>query len=398
METKKNKIKIKKMTFGFEIEGIFIKELKNTLGSGWVYKTDGSVNIKSSEPIKLFEFNKISPINVFMSYNAVNNFITDSSGDLKTEINSPVFKNLKVLLKNLAVFKFNKNYFSNKSCGIHIHIGFNDDKLKKLDLSDFAVIKDLQDYAVNNLCPHIKDRIVSNHFCKPYNTDKFNYSYNDFKNREKYSFMGNHSSGTFEFRFFSACEHKDENAELFFNYLNKRLKNYVFKAKVKNILQNKNKSLVIKDIIDGNDKNLTFKEAISSINKELKLAYNINSKIELPIGSGLPATFLETAFMNYVARSTATMPAMPSPRITRIESNTRGIVCGGYHNNCGCDTCVRRFGEGLGCSDRHCQDCRQGCGDVHCDICGTGDFCDSESCDYCREYNVTAYNLAFSHN
>ena len=253
------------MTYGFEIEGNFQKDLSLVLGNKWKYKTDGSVSIPSIYRSKVFK-------------DPYNNVLIKNNYTI-SELNSPVFKNFKKMAKALAIFKKDKNWIANSSCGIHIHIGFKNDKNKKQDLADFNVIKDLQDYAVKELCDCVQDRIKNNHFCQPYNIKNFNYDYSDFKSNKKYSFMGNHSLGTFEFRFFSACDHKDDNAKKFFRFLDKRLKDYKFKTEQKYVIGRK-KTMKINDEIKNNDGFFEIKDKIESNNKELRLNYNLESKTE----------------------------------------------------------------------------------------------------------------------
>ena len=209
--------------------------------------------------------------------------------------------------------------------------------------------------------------------------------------------MGNHPSGTFEFRFFSACDHKDKNALMFFSYLNKRLKNYNFKTR-QNYIIIKRRPLKINESIKQSNGFFTINDKIESDNKELKLTYNINSKTEADTREGgeeftgiMPflQTYINNGFINPLA----------TPIPSTIPSLTRSDACRGYHNDCSCGACDASYDENGGCLNLCCLNCySDGCGNTHCDNCGNGDFCNRRDCDFCQEINLSEYNEAFNNN
>ena len=396
------------MTYGFEIEGLFLADLKDKLSNKWAYKLDGSVSIGTNERIKFAEKNNIhcnpSSDNFirelnenFLRNNNLSNFYN------YTELNSPVYNNLPKLLKALSSFEFDKNWLANNSCGIHIHIGFKNDNLKKLDISDFGIISSLQDYASENLCACVKERIKNNRFCMPYQKN-FKDAYLSFKQGEKYSFMGNHSSGTFEFRFFSACKHKDENAKLFFNYLNRILKDYRFNKRQRNLLKDYNEILDIKNNIESYDRELKLNETIKSNNNVLTLNFNIKSnteKIEALTDRGNLHYQLDESNPYFDLLSDTAMRILSyrtSARVIPIPSLTSPLRHTGYHNNCQCPSCLERRATTNNCGQEHCDTCENTCNYRHCDECGTSDFCERESCGYCQDENPRRYNAMFGDN
>jgi hypothetical protein len=57
--------------------------------------------------------------------------------------------------------------------------------------------------------------------------------------------MKNHEQGTIEFRFFSACEHRDKNIKMFLSYFIKELNKKGSGAKVKTALSDAgNKNII----------------------------------------------------------------------------------------------------------------------------------------------------------
>ncbi len=197
------------LTYGFEIEGAFTKKLISKLQVGNFHlqtKNDGS--IKYSELVSQYR-QKTGIWNTDLLF-----------GNCE-EITLGVFKKQTDLLKVMK--KINaKNYYWNGSCGLHLHVKPKRNVIwNKHRILDLVFIKDLQKFAYGNLCEHVKDR-RGNQYCKPYKNIE------NMRNRafgkDKYSFVRFHEHyKTFEFRFFSPCEHKAKNAELFLNYFVKRL-------------------------------------------------------------------------------------------------------------------------------------------------------------------------------
>ena len=334
------------MTYGFEIEGNFLAELKQKLGDKYCYKTDGSVSVSDNE-------RKILKRNYVFA-----DFIVDSNSNYKSEITSPVFKNKTQLLKALKRFEYMKNWIANTTCGIHIHIGFKNDELKKLDIADTMTINRLQQYAKNNLCEHIKTRLNCNTFCRPYDTSNFNNVFYDYKNKTKYKFMKNHESGTYEFRFFSACEHKDKNTKDFFNYLNNLLKDYRFHRHTKGIIRN---DKILKIELNENIKQkqkefIKINDKLDLPIRELKLNYNMASDTIGNNSFSEPSVKRDYFYDTYPAYY-YNKPYMPIPKPKRLPSLTEKLRCFGFHRDCECDNCYRRSENDEGCGQENCEHC-----------------------------------------
>lgn len=190
----------KQFTFGFELEGIFsnglIEELYDDSSLDFCAKDDGSVSVSNTKGLDL-------------AY--------DSEGELVREVNLGIFKSLEGLLAYLKMFENGENYQSNDSCGLHIHIKPKSDELRA-KIFDRKFIVKLERYA-ELLCPETRARIVDeqkSYYCKCHYSARG--LLQDYRNRTKYLFLRNHPSGTLEFRFFSACEHKLLNVKRFFDY------------------------------------------------------------------------------------------------------------------------------------------------------------------------------------
>ena len=201
------KITLNDFTWGFELEGLFSQKLVDELENQREYdlelKDDGSVSVESNGEFEPAEYE-------------------NNNGDMYeiNEVAMGVFDRFERLQEYLAKFKNGKNYLSNDTCGLHIHI-----KPKmKMQLKDMCFDKDfilkIQEYS-KLLCAHIGDRVANNHFCQPQFT--FRNMFNNYRHKTKYAFMGNHPQGTIEFRFLSACEHKSQNVERFFQYFIEQL-------------------------------------------------------------------------------------------------------------------------------------------------------------------------------
>ena len=136
------------------------------------------------------------------------------------EVNVGIFKDFDNMLKILGMFRNEKDYFSNYSCGLHVHIKPKKRELRRL-FADYDYIRNLQNFARLNLCPEVRARIEgmanTTNYCKTYGN--FISTLYSWKGSQKYLFVRNHPLGTLEFRFLSACEHKVENAKRFFGYL-----------------------------------------------------------------------------------------------------------------------------------------------------------------------------------
>ena len=241
-----------KFTYGFEIEGLFRIDLQNRLYDIFQAKLkgDGSVGINK------YEFTDRIIINT-----------RDWDGD---EYAIGVFDTFKKMLDTIKIFENNKNYVSNKTCGMHIHIKPKP-QYQNLHhtISDYQFIKNLQEFASKNLCEKIRKRIATNEYCHPYTTLPI--TRHRWNAGNKYQFVRNHPQGTLEFRFFSACEHKESNIQLFFYHFFRELKK-IKKVKEKDIiLKDKQKTIKIKQNFNiiKQQKTLNIRNTIYNENKSL---------------------------------------------------------------------------------------------------------------------------------
>ena len=202
------KITLNNFTWGFELEGLFSRRLVDFLGdSGYnlELKDDGSVNIDNTGLFEVAEYE-----------NSEDDYCTVH------EVALGVFDKFETMQEVLAKFRNGKNYLSNSSCGLHIHIKPKDSRAELKGICfDKELINNLEKYASSLLCEHIADRVKNNHYCAPEYT--FRRLLRRYTSREKYAFMGNHPQGTIEFRFLSACNHKSQNVEKFFQYFVEQL-------------------------------------------------------------------------------------------------------------------------------------------------------------------------------
>jgi len=196
-----------KFTYGFEIEGVFSYRLLEWLKKDGVKrkyhcdeKSDGSVDVA-------------------VPYDREDEFNHD---DGLEELGIGIFRNLKDMLYVLRQFKNEDNYYWNSTCGVHVHVKPETPELKSKIL-DYKFIKHLQDWARDNLSEIVRQRIVNrNQYCMTYGN--LNTTFYDMRAQSKYRFVRNHPQGTLEFRFFSACDDKAKDVELFFRELFRELK------------------------------------------------------------------------------------------------------------------------------------------------------------------------------
>lgn len=191
-------------TYGFEIEGIFRKELRKKLleleeSLGWDTYLKGDGSVHGGDICR--------SAGIYDTYEIAHG----------TEYNIGIFNNLKDLLGAIKIFENGKNYYMDESCGLHLHIKPKRDiKNTKGLFWDLDLIKKLEEFADTKLCSCVKKR-KGNRYCEQYND--FERFLEDYKYGEKYRFVRNHPSGTMEFRFLSPCKHKEENVEKFVKYL-----------------------------------------------------------------------------------------------------------------------------------------------------------------------------------
>ena len=240
--------KIKNFSFGFEIEGVFSTKIfeKLEFDEDGEFKADGSVQGLEE--------------NVF-----------DSQADWQ-EYASGVFTDWLELKKTLKIFG-KENFAWNQTCGLHFHLKAKGRKSKNDFLrflaGNFDVIKKLQDFAKNNLCGCLRERLANNYFFRNYQAGRE--IIRSAESGDKYRFLRFHPSGTLEFRFLPPCEHKAENVRkmiLYFLTLLNSKKNYkvggkiemaeITTGKIENVLDFKDYNTFSRRCYDLGKANATF--------------------------------------------------------------------------------------------------------------------------------------------
>ena len=189
-----------KFTYGFEIEGLFSRKLRDSL------------SMQLSERNFRLEIHGDSSVNI--DKDAGDENISYSDGQ---EFTLGIFPYFGDVLKFLDLFK-SPDYEFNRSCGLHVHIMPKALELGLRELTaDIGLIKASQKWAFENLCNHIKHERKGSDYCRNYPVAIQNFSL-QWRRSSKYHFVRNHPLGTFEFRFFSACTHKVDNVKKFFSF------------------------------------------------------------------------------------------------------------------------------------------------------------------------------------
>ena len=114
-----------KFTYGIELEGIFTPSFVESLNKHNLVgecKTDGSVRSER----------------ILNSYDLESEYMYKNNGDISCEISSSIL-NFTELNKFLSITKkfYEKGYYFDNSCGIHIHIKGNDQKMNELVTTEF---------------------------------------------------------------------------------------------------------------------------------------------------------------------------------------------------------------------------------------------------------------------
>ena len=175
-------------TFGFEVEGAFHNNLADLLVSGGHFKQDGSVSVNDGH----------NPIDDF------DRQLCDSGEGLASEYASPVFKNLDTAIGQLALFTA-PNYYSNKTCGVHFHIGYKTKNALFNKFMDEPILNQLQKQFLPLMCNCVKERITGegHHWCNLH--EDF---YEGFATTDKYKAVHFHTGyNTIELRLFAPCKH-----------------------------------------------------------------------------------------------------------------------------------------------------------------------------------------------
>lgn len=204
MKTSEKLLLDSKLTYGFELEGIYRKTLirdleNNSLGS---FGSDGSIS--------RFKLNSDLPESVREFY---------SVDDMEVEFRSKVFRNHKAVIETLEMFT-DANYHWDSDCGLHLHLcGVNSYIKQQLYnvMCNWDMVKKIQKFAQEKMCQCQKSRINKSRYCKPYVTKKQLLD-NFQRSNDKYRFMY-YRRETLEFRFFSTCEHKVENVKKFLEFV-----------------------------------------------------------------------------------------------------------------------------------------------------------------------------------
>lgn len=201
------------LTFGFELEGVCEKEFWSELQGYGNFTHDGSVRSyelgRGKEKVEMQQIDYC-------------------------EFRSKVFTDSDKLLLLLDRFKNDKNYFSNKSCGLHLHIGSRNSEYRAYLVSllrSYRILTNLQNRA-RELCHHIKRERTRCEYCQFF-PRSLSDMFEGLQSSSKYHFVNFHEQGTLEFRFFSACQHKVKNvADFLDTFLHEIGKPQVFRQAV----------------------------------------------------------------------------------------------------------------------------------------------------------------------
>jgi hypothetical protein len=198
---------LKNFTFGFEIEGFFERDFLENLVENEAKKNRVKVNYKKDYSVHWEDEEELE----------------ENYSDY-TELAIGIFMSFQSMIDFLSLFNRENGYIYNRTCGLHIHLKPKRDTDLRRRIGDWQLIRDLQEFAKDNLCEHIYPRVIDGggRWCRTYGGIET--AWRRWRQQEKYSFLRNHPIGTVEFRFFSPCEHKIENAINFFDFLENKLK------------------------------------------------------------------------------------------------------------------------------------------------------------------------------
>lgn len=221
-----------KLTFGFEIEGLFAKTLHKHFIADEAkgdFKHDGSVERihiweTAQQPVAIDDLLKDS-------YYTRRRQSDDDDNDLEnlgycySEYASQVYNSADKMLSGLARFEANKTHWSDNSCGLHLAIGLATDtqrhsRFLKL-LCNYKFIKSLQ--TDDSFCDCIKQRLSTaqrSFYCRAYDSSKRLQSAYLHPVNEKFWFMRFHPNNYAEFRFLTPCKHKLDNVKYLISQIN----------------------------------------------------------------------------------------------------------------------------------------------------------------------------------
>lgn len=135
--------------------------------------------------------------------------LDDASEQVYEEFASDILESKQALFDLLD--NFNKdNFYSNDSCGVHLHISVNRDKnITHFLASDYKFVCALQsESGIFDCCKVMRQRRNIN-YCKNYdNREELSKA---FASHDKYRTVRFHPQGTLEFRLLGYCEHLKDN-------------------------------------------------------------------------------------------------------------------------------------------------------------------------------------------
>lgn len=211
------------LTFGYEIEGNFVKGLWEKLGFKGEFKYDGSVGEQDARFNELETIPMSAPSachecifdqeGLLVRYCLLHHARYGHEGSIAREYASEVFQTLPEVLSSIKNFN-SKTYAWNATCGLHFHIGIKGAQWQKLwgTINNFSYLKQLCEEA-RHYCEHQKARLDSNWAERYYRfyEDRQTLA-NQLHNGSKYSFIRFHPEySTLECRFMVPCEHKVQN-------------------------------------------------------------------------------------------------------------------------------------------------------------------------------------------
>lgn len=286
---------LNKLTYGFEIEGVFRNSLASKLKQGGRFVHDGSVDITTEMLVDMGiahqqELQTIPRVTdcedcIMNDDGSVADYCNAHhsnyrcEGQLAQEYASSVFSNFDEALQQLSLFKL-PEYNWHYTGGLHIHIGIKNDDVKKLwsAASNIQFMKKLHGRALK-WCTHQRERLLSTSRGDRYYKfwDNPDTLIDDTLSGKKYKFVRFHQTwNTIEFRFLSPCEHKEQNFKNLMEYLTQYLGNS-FETTIKGEIETEQSSklheinLQIKPHAKGNVKYKLYKNDWPFYSEELVL-------------------------------------------------------------------------------------------------------------------------------
>lgn len=230
---------LEKLSFGFEVEGMFKDGMMKNLNGKGRFVSDGSVSINPDFEAQLIpeDFNCSycfrNSNNIIVEYCSAHHAIYRREGRPSTEYESSIYTDLDKCLNDLKKFTPTTHVW-NETCGLHFHIGnkqalkinpktgqLKNNKLFGL-VSNLQYLKELIEASLT-WCACQKSRMENTN-----RRTRYYQMYPDSRNliqsargrSEKYRVVRFHLEyNTLEFRFLSPCEHKVQNVINLLNHL-----------------------------------------------------------------------------------------------------------------------------------------------------------------------------------